>query len=176
MRTIVAIMEKSGENVVPRLVAALEKEHIGSQAIYQVATPSKLAKVENPSGLDSQELTSPIATGCVTSDSSLNKPTIVKLDEAYLIFEGRAFATNTQMSAAEIIKKNLTQNYLEFAQSVLKNVEGEYALIITRPSGFIAARDPVGVQPLYFGETSEIAAIASNRAALWRLGIDKPKS
>ncbi|HTY74875.1 MAG TPA: asparagine synthetase B, partial [Candidatus Nanoarchaeia archaeon] len=109
-------------------------------------------------------------------DSSLNKPTIVKLDEAYLVFEGRTFAANTQMSAAEIIKKHLTQNYLKFAQSVLKKVEGEYALIITRPSGFITARDPVGVQPLYFGETSEIAAIASNRAALWRLGIDEPKS
>ena len=43
--------------------------------------------------------------------------------------------------------------------------------------GWIAAgRDPVGVQPLYFGENKEIAAIATNRGALWKLGIDSPLS
>ena len=43
--------------------------------------------------------------------------------------------------------------------------------------GWIAAgRDPVGVQPLYFGENHDIAAVATNRKALWKLGIENPLS
>ena len=39
-----------------------------------------------------------------------------------------------------------------------------------------AARDPIGVQPLYFGENRDIAAFATNRKALWKLGIETPAS
>ncbi len=39
-----------------------------------------------------------------------------------------------------------------------------------------AVRDPIGVQPLYYGENTEVAAFASNRKALWQLGIEKPTS
>ncbi len=43
--------------------------------------------------------------------------------------------------------------------------------------GWIAAgRDPIGVQPLYYGENRDIAAFATNRTALWRLGIENPSS
>ena len=43
--------------------------------------------------------------------------------------------------------------------------------------GWIAAgRDPIGVQPLYFGENKNIAAFATNRTALWKLGIENPMS
>jgi asparagine synthase (glutamine-hydrolysing) len=35
-----------------------------------------------------------------------------------------------------------------------------------------AGRDPVGVQPLYFGENRDYAAVATNRKALWKLGIE----
>ena len=44
-------------------------------------------------------------------------------------------------------------------------------------NGWIAAgRDPIGVQPLYYGENVNIAAFATNRKALWKLGIEKPVS
>jgi asparagine synthase (glutamine-hydrolysing) len=39
-----------------------------------------------------------------------------------------------------------------------------------------AARDPIGVQPLYFGENRDIAAFATNRKVLWKLGIETPLS
>ncbi len=44
-------------------------------------------------------------------------------------------------------------------------------------NGWVAAgRDPIGVQPLYFGENKDIAAFATNRKALWKLGIENPVS
>jgi asparagine synthase (glutamine-hydrolysing) len=43
--------------------------------------------------------------------------------------------------------------------------------------GWIAAgRDPVGVQPLYYGENKNVVAVATNRKALWKLGIENPVS
>ncbi len=43
--------------------------------------------------------------------------------------------------------------------------------------GWLAAgRDSVGVQPLYFGENKSVAAVATNRKALWHLGIENPLS
>ena len=42
--------------------------------------------------------------------------------------------------------------------------------------GLAAGRDPVGVQPLYYGENKDIAAFATNRKALWKLGIENPLS
>ncbi len=40
----------------------------------------------------------------------------------------------------------------------------------------MAGRDSVGVQPLYYGENQDIAAFATNRKALWKLGIENPLS
>jgi asparagine synthase (glutamine-hydrolysing) len=40
----------------------------------------------------------------------------------------------------------------------------------------LAARDPIGVQPLDYGENVGFAAFASNMTGLWRLGVKKTKS
>jgi asparagine synthase (glutamine-hydrolysing) len=48
--------------------------------------------------------------------------------------------------------------------------------MIVEPERIIAGRDPVGVQPLYYGENGNVTAFASNRKALWKLGIDDVRS
>jgi asparagine synthase (glutamine-hydrolysing) len=45
-----------------------------------------------------------------------------------------------------------------------------------KQGSIVAGRDPVGVAPLYYGENRDIAAYATNRKALWRLGIENPIS
>lgn len=40
----------------------------------------------------------------------------------------------------------------------------------------MAGRDPIGVQPFYYGENEEIVAFSTRRKALWELGIEKPLS
>jgi asparagine synthase (glutamine-hydrolysing) len=56
---------------------------------------------------------------------------------------------------------------------MLKEVEGDFAFLIAEPEKIIVGRDPIGVQPLYYGENTAVAALASNRKALWKLGIEE---
>jgi asparagine synthase (glutamine-hydrolysing) len=58
----------------------------------------------------------------------------------------------------------------------MKQADGDYSFLLLKEGMIAAGRDPVGVQPLYYGENRDLAAFASNRKALWRLGIEKPVS
>jgi asparagine synthase (glutamine-hydrolysing) len=65
--------------------------------------------------------------------------------------------------------------------AVVKTVEqldGDYAFAVYDGNNFAAVRDPVGVKPLYFGENVDqnIFAFASERKALWNIGITNVKT
>lgn len=64
--------------------------------------------------------------------------------------------------------------------AVIKTIEqldGDYAFAVYDGRNFAAARDPVGVKPLYFGENDEkIFAFASEKKALWKIGITDVKT
>ena len=61
-------------------------------------------------------------------------------------------------------------------QTLIANADGDYSFLMLKDGWIGAGRDPVGVQPLYYGENQNIAAIATNRKALWKLGIENPFS
>ena len=77
---------------------------------------------------------------------------------------------------AEVLATKIQGNYEKSTEAFLAENEGDFALVIAEYNRLLATRDPVGVQPLYFGETQTIAALATNRKTLWKLGIDEPKS
>jgi asparagine synthase (glutamine-hydrolysing) len=80
-------------------------------------------------------------------------------------------------SGIEIIAKKLQHvDHLKASETFLKEVEGDFSFIIAEPQRIIAGRDPIGVQPLYYGENRTVAALASNRKALRKLGIEKTQS
>ena len=47
---------------------------------------------------------------------------------------------------------------------------------MAEPERIIAGRDVMGIRPFYFGENMDFAALASERKALWRIGIKIVKS
>jgi len=109
--------------------------------------------------------------------SSHDKQHCVRLGVATVFFDGRIYSPTSDASGTEIIAKRLQQaDQLKASETFLKEVEGDFAFIIVEPERIIAGRDPVGVQPLYYGENQSIAAFASNRKALWKLGVDKVRS
>src|SRR3972149_3551623 len=109
--------------------------------------------------------------------SAHDKQPYVRLGDATVLFNGRIYSPTVGASAAEFFAKKLEQADLGKAgEALLKEVEGDFAFFIAEPERIIAGRDPVGVQPLYYGENTTIAALASNRKALWKLGIEKTHS
>ena len=59
-----------------------------------------------------------------------------------------------------------------------EQLDGDYSFAVYDGKNFAAVRDPVGVKPLYFGENKceEIFAFASQKKALWKIGINDVKT
>ncbi|MBN1357712.1 asparagine synthetase B [Candidatus Bathyarchaeota archaeon] len=98
----------------------------------------------------------------------------VSSGDAKLVFDGRIYAPTSYTSDIEAIINKLQQSdRFKASEAFLGEVEGDFAFIIAEPERIIAGRDPVGVQPLYYGENQSIVAFGSNRKALWNLGINE---
>jgi asparagine synthase (glutamine-hydrolysing) len=101
----------------------------------------------------------------------------VRLGDAAVLFDGRIYSPTLGASGTEIIAEKLQRlDHFKASETFLKEVEGDFSFMIAEPERIIAGRDPIGVQPLYYGENRTVAALASNRKALWKLGIEKPLS
>jgi asparagine synthase (glutamine-hydrolysing) len=112
-----------------------------------------------------------------TKLSFYDKQHCVRLADAAVVFDGRVYAPTLGASGAEIIAEKLQNaDRVKASKAFLKEVEGDFSFIIAEPERIIAGRDPVGVQPLYYGENENVAALVTNRKALWKLGIGEALS
>jgi len=57
-------------------------------------------------------------------------------------------------------------------QRLIEQVDGSYAVASISGDSILCGRDPIGVFPLYFGESLKIAGVASNRKMLWAAGLE----
>jgi asparagine synthase (glutamine-hydrolysing) len=109
--------------------------------------------------------------------SSHDRQHRVCLGDTTVLFDGRIYSPTLGASGTEIIAEKLQRlDHFKASETFLKEVEGDFSFMIAEPERIIAGRDPIGVQPLYYGENRTVAALASNRKALWKLGIEKPLS
>jgi asparagine synthase (glutamine-hydrolysing) len=112
-----------------------------------------------------------------TTLSSHDRQHRVRLGDTTALFDGRIYSPTLGASGTETIAKKLQHaDHLKASETFLKEVEGDFSFIIAEPQRIIAGRAPMSVQPLYYGENRTIAALASNRKALWKLGIEKTQS
>lgn len=83
-------------------------------------------------------------------------------------------STRTE-SETETLTHLLEESYdgdLEAAVSkVLPQLDGAYAFAVSDGEEFVIARDVIGVKQLYIGENENYIGFASERKALWKLGI-----
>jgi asparagine synthetase B (glutamine-hydrolysing) len=173
MRTTIAVLHKNGGNSAPAVVKTLESFRLEDSS-YVLATPSAIFEADNLNELREKNMNSPVIVGCVFSKSLAKaEPRIVQTKNAIFMFEGRFYSsTRKALSMPAIVQK--TQLDGESAvKSLVGEAEGDFSLAIAEPEQILAARDPIGVQPFYYGENADFAALASNRTALWRLGIEE---
>lgn len=60
----------------------------------------------------------------------------------------------------------------ERVRGALKDLDGNYALAASDADQTVVARDSLGTKPLYFAESDWLLAFASNKRALWQIGLD----
>jgi asparagine synthase (glutamine-hydrolysing) len=176
MGAIAAAVNKKGGNVVPKVVSMLkELTHRGVDA-HGVAIPTLAVTAKSIEDIAIENVTSNVALGHNLSRIlSRDQPQPVQGDGFTLVFEGRLFPSTSLPNVDEVIGW-LKPNIQRSASHVIEKLEGSYAFAIAHLSQIIAGRDTLGTSPLYYGENETTCAIASERKALWKLGIKDAKS
>ena len=170
MGAIIAIVNKRGENATETAVAMLKMlKHKGIEA-FGVASPATVKIEKSIEALRKQDVDSLVVVGHAFSKIfTHDKPQPIKVDDATLVFEGRIYPA-TKFSDAEIVAKKL-QNHKKAIKNLIEESEGCFAFAVAETTKIIAGRDIMGIQPFYYGENTESAALASERKALWKIGI-----
>ena len=177
MKTTIAVLNKKGDDATSAVIAALRSLSLENSAELGLASPSALTTGESIESLYTKSISSPVIVGYAFSKNlPQSKPLLARLENATLVFEGRMYSATPRNPVAKTIAKNLQQSGYRALEVLLEKAEGDFSLILTEPETIIAARDSVGVQPMYYAENRLIAALASNRKALWALGIERTQS
>jgi len=176
MGAIAAAIDKKGENVVPKVVEMLkELRHRGTDA-HGIATPNSVKLAKSIEKMPIENLNSNIALGHNLSQILSNdcpQPTLN--NGCAFVFEGRIFPSSNA-SAIEAFLRKTKSDVQTNSASIIREIEGAYVFSIASSNKLIAGRDNLGTIPLYYGENETTCAIASERKALWKIGIKNAKS
>jgi asparagine synthase (glutamine-hydrolysing) len=176
MRVTIAILDKHGDNAVTRMLDVLHTFDYGQVSHFGLVLPKK-SYFEKPLGiLNRQGLDTSALIGCVSSKAMVSSSyEFLQLEDAGLCFEGKVYEPVTKAVLSQTLSKK-PQHCEAALQTLIEQADGDFQFMMVKNGWLAAGRDPIGVQPLYFGENRDIAAFATNRKALWRLGIDNPIS
>jgi len=176
MGAITAIVSKKNENVAKTAVTMLKMvEHKGAET-FGLASPTTVIIGKSIGDLQDKDPSSPVLIGHVFSEilvSDMSQP--IKLDNGTFVFEGRIYSLNTEFSSVEFVAEKLNQNS-ENADALIKDFEGGFAFAVAESGRLIAGRDSLGLYPLYYGENTDLSALASQRKTLWKIGIKQVHS
>jgi asparagine synthase (glutamine-hydrolysing) len=161
------------ETATKKLLDVLAAFDTWQPAHFGLVTPKKRVAAKNLELLTRQAPDASAAAAYISSKpEAASSYDFLQLEDAALFFEGRVYSPVS--STAQIRKESA---HCEASlQTLIGQADGDYAFWLLKDGWVAAGRDPVGVQPLYFGENHDVAAFATNRRALWKLGIETPKS
>jgi asparagine synthase (glutamine-hydrolysing) len=173
---LVAAVNKKGGSSVPTAVAMLkELAHRGVDA-HGVATPNSVTIAKSVEKLATESISSRIALGHNLSRfCSRDRPQPVLGEDFALVFEGRLFPL-PNFSEVERVVEMLENAPHRNAEKIVERLEGSYVFAIAFADMLIAGRDNLGLNPLYYGENETTYALASERKALWAIGVENPRS
>ena len=175
MGAVAAVVSKKEKMAVPKVTTMLrEMEHRGADA-HGVATPNSVFIAKSIEEIMGEMLNSSVALGHNLSKIlSRDQPQPIQGKGFTLVFEGRWFPPATP--EAEEVKKKLELDPFKNARHIIEDLDGSYAFAVVLPHKVIAGRDALGICPLYYGENEATCAVASERKALWAIGINKVRS
>ncbi|MGC8895158.1 MAG: DUF7411 family protein [Candidatus Bathyarchaeia archaeon] len=172
MGAIIAVINKKNGNATDAAVAMLEILKNNSTEAFGIASPNAVQIEKSVEALQKKKIKSPIIIGHAFSkilDSDQPQPVMLK--DATFVFDGRLYQNVADVSDVDIVAEKLQQKREENIKTLIQKMEGDFALVVAEPKRLIAGRDALGLRPLYYGESANYAALASERKALWKIRI-----
>jgi asparagine synthase (glutamine-hydrolysing) len=176
MGGLAAAITKHGEDAVkPVLLMLKELRHRGAQTI-QIATPNSTIIGQTFQELRKQKISSNVIVGRNFSGTLPKESQQAVLKRRYtLTIEGFLIPPLKKLASLEIANE-LELTPQQKAAHIIKKFDGSYTFAIALPNKIIAGRDLLGASPFYIGQNEIVCALASERKALWALGIKQAKS
>ena len=174
MKVTVAVLDKQRNNIVGRVLELLPTLGDVRTSHFGLVSPTKSLLDKNLDIMSRQSLVSSAMIGYVSSKpASASGYEFLQLDDAALVFEGRVYSPIPKTAVMEQVAKE-PLHCEALLQTLIQNADGDYSFLMVKDGWIAAGRDPVGVQPLYYGENQDIAAIATNRTSPMETGHRKP--
>lgn len=190
MGSIAGLINKHGRNVSEQIVQMLSiMKHRGPDSAG-VLIDGETRVGKDPEHLDVSNVKGKLAVGhthlTITTGEEADQPLTGCLGKLTLVNDGEIYTHQeirdqltghhflTEASSEVIIhlvEEKYSRSLMEAVKASLSHLYGVYAFAIASGNEIVVARDPVGVKPLYLGENDELVAFASERKALWKIGI-----
>jgi asparagine synthase (glutamine-hydrolysing) len=172
MGSIIAVVSKKGENIAEVAIAMLRTLEHKKTETFGIASPATVRIEESINALEKQEVDSSIVIGHAFSRIlNSDKPQPRKLENVALVIEGRFYHP-----AAKTFDREIQLHSEVFAKTLIQKSEGDFTFVIAEAERIIAGRDTMGIRPFYYGENADLAALSSERKALWKVGFEKTHS
>ena len=175
MKVTIAALDKQENSVKEKLIEVL-RGFIDEQVRYfGLISPVKTIHEKSLDLLNRQSSDTSAAVAYVSSNSASKGYAFLQLNDVDLVLQGNIYSPVMKKVLQQKLAKE-PQHCEATLQTLIEEADGDYAFFMIKKGWIAAGRDPVGVQPLYYGENEELAAFSSNRRALWLLGIENPAS
>jgi asparagine synthase (glutamine-hydrolysing) len=169
---LTAVLNKAGTDASETAVTMLRALSPASTDNFGLASPSSVKIEKTIDALRNVRLNSNIIVGYRFSRIlHSDRPQPVHLGNAALVFDGRTYPSR-DTSHHELFPGKPSHDLEEAAEMFISKSTSDYAFVLAEASRLVAGRDPVGVRSLYFGENDKLSALASERKALWKIGVD----
>ncbi len=175
MGAMAAVLNKKSEDATETVVTMLKILTHKNAETFALASPSTIQIKNTINDFQRQSIKSHIIIGYAFSKIQIDdKPQLVELRNATLVFDGRIYSQKKKMLFAKSSVEKFSPH--ETMVKIIRKEEGDFVIAIAEAGRIIAGRDPIGIRPLYFGQNANFAALASEQKALWKIGIEKTSS
>ncbi len=177
MKTIVAVLARKEENAVQMAASMLKVLGREGADAFGIATQNHAITEKSLEGLQTEEFKSSTAIGHVfLRILAQDKPQPTQIGKAAFVFDGRIYNPPVEPSEMDFVAKKLQADGEAGAEVLIREFDGCFAFAIAKDEKLLVGRDALGLYPLYHGENGNVFAFASERKALWRIGIKEAKS
>jgi len=175
--SIAAAIDKRGLAAVDIVVEMMENlVHRGDDG-FGIATPDEVRFSNRIEDLNTRGLRSSFSIGYNLMrlfPRDIQQP--LKVGPNIVAFEGTIYPVRARPYLTALMKSALQKTKSEAIADFVRTRRGAYVIASLQGEKMILTRDPVGQKPLYFGKNERLIAAASERKALWRVGLDKVES
>jgi asparagine synthase (glutamine-hydrolysing) len=177
MKAIAAVLDRKGGRAAQTAVSMLRVLGREGAEAFGIVTQNHVIMEKSLEKLQVEEFKSSTAIGHVfLKVLAQDKPQPTQIERATLVFDGRIYNPRVEASEVNFVAKKLQADSEAGAEALIRELDGCFAFAIAKNEKLVVGRDSLGLYPLYYGENNSMLAFASERRALWKIGIKEVRS